>query len=380
MGITACTFDGAAAGRYLELCRDLYRGDRSWIPPLERHVRAQFAPSFPFHRKPGNALRHFLATVRGKPVGHVSAFVNRDLRDADGTPVGAVGFFECVDDRALAAELLGCARAWLAAEHGLRRVWGPVQFDVWHGYRLMTRGFDTEVFFGEPYNPPFYPALFTHAGFAPRKSWSSVEVRGRADLEALAARAAAAHAGGCAAGYRFAPIDVRDPVRAAELQLAIEDAYRGSLGIAPLSPEEFGGVLEAYAEALDPRFALGGWRPDGALAGFAIAYPDHANALRSMRGRDTPAARLRFWWNSRSCRRAVFFMIGVAAAEAGHGLGRALHHACLRELLAAGHDSVVFALLAEDSPGWRLLGDRREPARKQYTLFSAEAAVSGRPD
>ena len=138
-------------------------------------------------------------------------------------------------------------------------------------------------------------------------------------------------------------------------------------------------MLAAYAEALDPRFALGGWRPDGALAGFAIAYPDHARALRAMRGRDTPAARLRFWWRSRSCRRAVFFMIGVTAAEARRGLGRALLHACLRELLAAGYDSVVFALLAEDSPGWRLLGGQREQARKQYALFSADAAVSARP-
>ena len=374
MGIAAYAFDPAAAGRYLELCRALYRGDPRWIPPLERQVRAQFAPSFPFHRKPGNAHRHFLAAAGGRPVGHVSAFVNADLRDGDGTPVGAVGFFECVDDPALAADLLEGARDWLAAEHGLRRVWGPLQFDVWHGYRLMTRGFDTEVFFGEPYNLPWYPALFAHAGFAPRKGWSSVEVAGRAAIEKQAARSAAAHARASAAGWRFAPIDLRDPAQACELQRAIDDAYRGSLGFAPLSPGEFADVLAGYVRGLDPRFAVGARGPDGALAGFALAYPDQARALRAMGGCDTPAARLRFWWRSRSRsrRRAVFFMVGVAAAEAGHGLGSALHHACLRELLAAGYGQVVFALLAEDSHGWRLLGDLGAPPRKQYALFSAE--------
>ena len=186
MEITAYTFDVTAAGRYLELCRDLYRNDRGWIPPLARRVLAQFSPSFPFYRKAGNAHLHFLATAGGRPVGHVSAFVNGDVRDRDGTPVGAVGFFECIEDRALAAELFGAARAWLEVEHGLCRVWGPMQFDIWHGYRLLTRGFDTEIFFGEPYNRPYYAALFGHGGFAPRKTWSSVEVSGRAALEALA--------------------------------------------------------------------------------------------------------------------------------------------------------------------------------------------------
>jgi GNAT superfamily N-acetyltransferase len=236
----------------------------------------------------------------------------------------------------------------------------------------MTRGFDTEIFFGEPYNRPWYPALFAHAGFAPRKIWNSVEVAGSASLETLAARSAAASARAGAAGWRFAPIDLRDPARARELQRAIDDAYRGSLGFAPLSPGEFAELLAGYVRAHDPRFALGARRPGGALAGFALAYPDHAPALRAMGGRDTPAARLRFWWRSRSRRRAVFFMIGVTAAEAGRGLGSALHHACLRELLAAGYDSVVFALLAEDSAGWRLLGDSGAPPRKQYALFSAQ--------
>jgi hypothetical protein len=372
VGIAAYAFDAAAAGRYLELCRDLYRGDPGWIPPLERQVWAQFAPSFPFYSTPGNAHRHFLATAGGRPAGHVSAFVNHDLRDTDGTPVGAVGFLECLDDPALAAELLGAARGWLAAEHGLRRVWGPVQFDLWHGYRLMTHGFDTEIFFGEPYNRPWYPALFTHAGFTLRKRWSSVEVGDRAALEALGARSAAAHTRACAAGWRFAPIGLRDSVQARELQLAIDNAYRGSLGFAPLSPGEFAGVLAGYAQALDPRFVLGARQSDGVLAGFALAYPDLARAVRAMGGHDTPAARLRFWWHARPRRRAVFFMIGVVAAQAGRGLGRALYHACLRELLAAGHGSVVFALLAEDSPGWWLLGAAKEPPRKQYALFSAE--------
>jgi hypothetical protein len=376
MSIGAYTFDVTAARRYLELCHDLYRDDLSWIPPLRRHVLAQFSPAFPFYRKAGNAHRHFLAIAGGKPVGHVSAFVNVDLRDVDATPVGAVGFFECIDDAALAGELLGAARDWLDAEHGRRRVWGPMQFDIWHGYRLLTRGFDTEIFFGEPYNKRYYAALFEHNGFVPRKTWASFQIDGRAALQALIAPWAAEHAQIAADGYCFAPIDVRNPAHVRKLQQAVEDSYRGFLALARLSPAEFDAVFASYAKVLDPRFALGAWAPDGELVGFHIAYPDQARALRAMRGSDSLLARLRFLIHSRASRRAVFFMIGITSAEARRhrGVGRALFREGVGRLLAAGYESVVVALLAEDSPAWKLLGDRRDQTQKAYTLYEANLA------
>jgi len=376
MAIAAYSFDAASAGRFVDLCRDLYRDDRAWIPPAEKMVLAQFSPDFAFYGKPGNAHRHFLATANGRPVGHVSAFVNADLRDADGTAVGAVGFFECRDDAALASELLGAARAWLEAEHGRRRVWGPMKFDIWHGYRMMTRGFDTEIFLGEPYNKPYYAALFERSGFAARKSWHSVEIGGRAVLEAGVAPWARHWARALAEGYRLSPIDLRNPAQALALQEAVEDSYRGFLGYAPLPRAEFEQVLAGYAGALDPRLALGAWRPDGALCGFALGYPDRARAVRAMRGSDSLLARARYLLHAGHCRRAVFFMVGVTAAEIrrGRGLGRALAYEWVTALLAAGYESIVFALLAEDSPAWRMLPPQREPPPKTYVLYEADSA------
>jgi len=374
MVVRSYRFDAAAARQYLALSRELYRDDRRWIPPLERGVLAQFSPAFPFYGRAGHAHRHFLATAGDKPVGHVSAFVNADLADADGTPVGAIGFFDCIDDDALAAELLATARAWLRSEHGRQRIWAPLQFDIWRGYRLMTRGFDTEIFFGEPYNKARYADHFERGGFRSKKRWYSPEVSDRAALAAMAARWSKELAQTRADGYRIGPIDVRADVTA--LQRVVDDAYRGFLGFAPLPAAEFAAVFATYAAALDARFALGAWRPDGALAGFAIAYPDQAHAVRAMRGSDSLLAKLRFRLHARRVRRAVFFMIGITAQEAqrGRGLGRALFAECLQRLLAAGYESVVFALLAEDSPGWKLLDAGPEQAQKTYALYEADDA------
>jgi hypothetical protein len=103
---------------------------------------------------------------------------------------------------------------------------------------------------------------------------------------------------------------------------------------------------------------------------------DQARALRAMRGSDSLAARWRFKLYSRACRRAVFFMVGITTAEGerGRGLGRALGYEWVKTMLAAGYESVVFALLAEDSPGWRMLPPQRERPVKSYVLYEADSA------
>jgi ribosomal protein S18 acetylase RimI-like enzyme len=373
MAIRTYTFDRALAGNYMDLCRELYRGDTNWIPPARKHLLEQFSPAFGFYRQAGNAHRHFLATAGGRPVGHASAMVNNRLKDRDGAAVGAIGFFECIDEPGVAAELLGSACDWLRAEHGLRRIWGPMQFDIWHGYRLMTRGFETATFLGEPYNKPYYPAQFAASGFAVRKKWFSLEVAGVATFRMLTQPLEKDHARALENGYRIEPMDIRAPALVRALHAAVEDSYRDFLGITRIELAQFREVFAAYARGLDPRFALGAWSPTGELCGFMIGYPDYARALQALRTQRFPLGPLRFWLRARSVERVVGFMIGITAKESARGrhLGRALGYRCLRSVMEAGFESIVLALLAEDSPAWLFFeGGRFEPQR-EYALYEA---------
>lgn len=373
MAITAYTFDEGKAAAYLDLCSRLYKQDTNWIVPLRSRALSQFSREFFFYREGGNAHRHFLATTAGRQVGHASAFVPSKAKNATGQSAGLIGFFECVDDDAVASDLLGQAIDWMRAEHSIRRVWAPMQFDVWHGYRFMTRGFQERSFFGEPYNKPYYPGMFSQQGFEVCKRWYSLEIASSRQLRKLIAPCKEAYDRAVADGYRFLSIDVHDHALMASLQSAIESSYQNFLGLAPLAPDQFKKVVEAYAEALDPRFAIVAIDPAGVLSGFAIAYPDYAHALNAMHGSESLIARLSFYLRARRIRRAVFFMIGITPTEARRrrGIGHALHYRCLDQLLAAGFETIVFALLAEDSPGWRLVENRKEEAQKEYALYEA---------
>jgi hypothetical protein len=203
MAIKSFTFDPELTHAFARFGYELYRDDPDWIPLQRDELHSQLAPEFPFYRKAGNSHRHFLATVGRRIVGRISAFVNSDLRDRDGTPAAAIGFFESVEDNAIARGLFDSAAGWLRAEHGIRRIWGPMNFDIWHGYRLMTRGFGQKSFYGEPYNKVYYPALFERYGFARRQYWHSVELTGQGPLEKMIAPGAARYDKLIEQGYRF---------------------------------------------------------------------------------------------------------------------------------------------------------------------------------
>lgn len=373
MAIAAYTFDAQKTTAYADLCFELYRGDPNWIPPLRKRIIGQFSEQFFFYHHKGNSHCHFLATAGGKAVGHISAMINAQLGDPDDRPVGVLGFFECKEDRVIASDLLGHAVDWLRSHRSADRIWSPIQFDIWNGYRFMTRGFDRPAFFGEPYNKPWYPGFFVENGFAVRKRWYSVEIRGRPSLQRIADLLAKAREIAIADGYRFAPFDLRDPDTVRSLRIAVEASYHKFLGVSPLDAEEFHEIFLRYAEALDSRFAIGAFGPDRSLSGFAIAYPDYRQGLRAMRGANSIMAKMRFYLGSRRIDRAVFFMIGITPKEEwrGRGLGRALFCHCLTTMIEAGYQTVVFALLAEDSPAWRLIAVPRDEAQKEYALYEA---------
>ena len=350
-------------------CR-LYRNDRGWMPPRKRYLR-YFSANSELSRTAGLHSRHFVAQSHGEVVGHVSAFVNRELRVED-EPVGSLGYFECVEDDVVASSLLGEAEQWLHAGYEIRRVWAPFNCDIWHGYRLMTRGFDTESFVGEPRNPPYYPNFFEQFGFSVLKTWLSVELNDRSSIQELQSYSGERYREMIDSGYRFRWISPRHPEQVRTLYQLILTSYAKFLGFTNPLPNTQEDLAALASHIPGPGLSCVVYDRRNAPCGFAVAYVDPSASIRAMRGRLGTWARLSNLWNR--CRhrdRVIFYLIGITPEEYGkhHGLGRAVCYATLERILQNQYSQLLLAIIAEDSPAKSLVGRFLDTANREYALY-----------
>lgn len=371
MVVRQFTFDSHLANQFMQFSYDLYRGDSRWIPPLWKRFAAQLSPGFFFYRKPGNHHQHLLVMGGKKVLARASAFVNGDLRDSDGTPVGSIGFFECVNDCDVAYLLLQSATQWLF-DQGITRIWAPMNFDIWHGYRFMTRGFETDPFFPEPYNKPYYPDFVTKFGFSAKQSWNSFTLPDIASIKHLAERSARRYEQVIQKGYRFESFDVKDFNGSLhQMHSLLSRSFSGFLGYTPFHFSEFRDLFEPFRVALKPDFALLCHDRNNELVGFATSFLDLAPAIRSMNGSSSLFARWRFLRQATNVKRTVFYLAGVTPEESAKrsGLGRATMHRILQSTLEQGFSQIVFALIAEGNVVRGSFGGNGARPDREYTLY-----------
>ena len=370
MTIQSFDYDAQLSAAFATFREDLYSGDSNWIPSSRRGFLAQFAPEYWFYRKPGNRHRHFIATANGNTAGHVSALVNRDLKDRDGTPVGSLGFFECVDDYAAAADLLEHATEWLGKQN-IQRIWAPVNFDIWQGYRFMTNGFAEKTFYGEPYNKAYYPGFFSRFGFAVKKTWDSLERQGRGALEKIIAKFEPRYRRLLDEKYRFAAVDLSVASDLQQLHRVLVRSYSVMLGATPFEFDTFERLLGQFLKACAASFVYLAYDPGGNVAAFGVAYPDYTDALRARVSQGEQSVQRPIPSEPGKADRAILYMIGATPEEIQrrHGMGSAIYYYTMRQILNAGFDTLVVAIVADDSGARGFFGEEMRFVQRTYTLY-----------
>ena len=148
--------------QFLRLPARLYLDDPNWVQPLmfERleHLDPKKNPYFE-HAEVG----YWLALRGERPVGRISAQVDRLHLERYDDATGHFGFLEAEDDAEVFAALFEAAETWLKAR-GMHRVTGPFTLSINDETGLLIEGFET---------PPYLMM-----GHAPRFGASRVEERG----------------------------------------------------------------------------------------------------------------------------------------------------------------------------------------------------------
>lgn len=140
------------------LPRQVYADDPSWIPEDPAALDVLFSERHAF-------FEHGRATVEVVDgAARLAGFFDPGLQ-LDGRPVAFFGCWESVDVLAPNRTLFARVARW-ARQQGAAHLYGPIDFSTFRRYRLRTSAPEgAGCFPGEPYNPPYYPALLERLGF-----------------------------------------------------------------------------------------------------------------------------------------------------------------------------------------------------------------------
>ncbi len=151
---------------FIQLPIRLYRNVPQWIRPLDKDVEAVFDPEKNKSFREGECVRWILRDEHGVTQGRVAAFIlKRIVNKGNDQPTGGMGFFECVNDQAVAFRLFDQCREWLASR-GMEAMDGPINFgsrEKWWG--LLVEGYDREPNYQCNYQLPYYKDFFEAYGF-----------------------------------------------------------------------------------------------------------------------------------------------------------------------------------------------------------------------
>ena len=272
--------------RFQRLAWSLYAGDPNWVPPLlaqERELLGWGHHPFFDHAE----IVTLLAERSGRAVGRLAVLINHVHNRKYNEQRGFFGFFECIDDAAVASGLFEAGRAWLRQRE--MTAWrGPVNPSLNYTCGLLIDGFDHPPCFLMTYNRPYYAALLEACGFAKAQDLYAYEMDTNL-LQALVDR------------YKPAVLAMLDrpdlvirSIDPARLQQEIEtylDIYNRSLdgtwGFTPLQPREARHIACELRHLIVPRFTAFA-EIDGRPIGAVLALLDYNQILGRLNGRLFP--------------------------------------------------------------------------------------------
>ena len=112
--------------QFLELPWKIYRDYPMWVPPIRMDQKEMVGyAKHPFYLE--NEGQTFLALRGSEPVGRISAIVNNAHNERFNEKRGFFGFFESIEEQAVASALFETAENWLR-ERGMTHVRGPVSY------------------------------------------------------------------------------------------------------------------------------------------------------------------------------------------------------------------------------------------------------------
>lgn len=306
--------------RFINMPNALYVGEPNYIAPLWIHQNKFLDPA----KNPAFesiTVTAFMAVQGGKDVGRMTAQIDANYNEYHESKTGFLGFFECVNERAVAHALFTHGIEWLLGK-GIEEVFGPTHFTLNHQAGLLVENFDRPPFVEETYNPSYYEELFVSFGFAKAKDllvwWVDI-------TEGMTGKKRARIARICERIKKREGITIRN-VDMKNLDVEFEHIFelynacwQKNWGFAPMPRKEFMWLLQDLKDVAIPELIMF-VEVKGRTVGFCATLPN-VNERLPKDGRLLPLAWTKLLFGGiKKCKEARLYTLGVMPEYRKRGL------------------------------------------------------------
>lgn len=266
---------------------DLYKGSPYCVPPLisdeVETLMPSKNPSFDYCE-----AQSFLAWRDGRPVGRITAIINRLVNSRTGVPVARFGFVDFIDDPEVSDALFAAAEKW-ARDRGMTEIVGPMGFTDMDHEGMLVEGFDRMGTMATIYNYPYYPAHLERLGYVKDVDW--VEYRVTVPSEVPEKFRRIAEIVRKKYGLRSVKFTSRRKLKDAYGQALFElinDAYDKLYGYSPLNQRQIDYYIDKYLDILRLDCISVIVDSSDRLVALGISMPSMSQALRKSGGKMFP--------------------------------------------------------------------------------------------
>lgn len=339
---------GAHIRRFLHVSYHIYQDDPHWVAPLLGDLKKVFTDANPLFEHAEMQL--WVVTQDGRDVGRIAGIVDRNFNTYQKDIAAFFGFFECINDHAVAYALMETVINW-ARGKGLKKVLGPLNPTTNEESGLLVNGFDSSPVFMMTYNPPYYADLIAGEGFAKAKDllayFFDLANTPMGRFERIAAKFKKREP-----DIAIVPIRRRNLAKTLEKVKAVyNEAWQKNWGFVPMTAAEIHFMADRLKPLLTDGLAYVAETPQEPV-GFLLAMPDFNEAFKPLKGRMLTPKLLCFLpyllgWKVPDVCRAI--TLGVKTRYRGRGIEAAMLAEGLRAGFRLGFRSVEASWILEDN-------------------------------
>ena len=364
--------DRAGLKVFIDLPNQIYSGQPGYVAPLNVERDETLNPKKNAYYQHADG-QYWLAFREGRPVGRISAQVDRLHLERHGDQAGHFGLLDAEDDPAVFDGLLTTAEAWLS-ERGSARIRGPFNLSINEECGLLVDGFDHPAMMLMPFAPDYSANRLEARGYAKVKDLIAytLDVDGKIKIpaERMLVRVS-----------REARITVR-PVEMkrykAELAVVLDifnDAWANNWGFIPFTDAEMRQIAKGMRPLVRPSLNYIA-EVDGEPAAMIICLPNLFEIISDLRGKLLPLGWAKLLWRLKTHRFASCRvpLMGIRQQFQGTMIGAALLPLLLKSLHHGlgeeGISRVEMSWILEDNmPMRRILEELGADPYRTYRLF-----------